>query len=339
MSTGLKLTRRAMLAMTAGGVSLAATGARADDDYPAGPIRVIVPFSPGGGSDRLGRAVASFLPNHLNDTPVLVVNKPGAGGIIGHRYFLDQPDDGHFMISTTMAPNLINNILVDNAPYQMSDFKWINAQVVQGFVLCTPKDGGYTDAASLVQAIIDNPGTISTAQNRLSGGHLATVVLMDALGLPSDGVRLVTYDGGGAPVRAAVAGGQVDFTITSSDGAKSIADRVNFLGQFAPEPIEGFEDVPMINDELAAAGLPTLPASLMDSQVYQGIGVHRSFANSYPERFDALVAAYREMLEDDGFQRFARNSDLMARWIGPERTQALVEASLELQEQYIEFMR
>lgn len=335
-----RLNRRAFMALSAGAAGTLALPAPAlAQGFPERPIRLIVPFAPGGGSDRLARAVASFLPDFLDETPVLVVNRPGAAGILGHRFFLDQPDDGHFLLSTTMMPNLVNNILFEQAPYSLDDFLFINAQVRQGFVLVTPKQRGYGNVGELVAAIAANPGRIITAQNLLSGGHLATVVMLDALGFAPDAVRLVTYDGGGAPVRAAVAGNQVDFSITSTDGAQAIADRVDFLAVFAPEPIEGYEDVPLINDALSSAGLPLLPASLMESQVYQGIGVHRSFSEKHPDRFDRVVNAYREMLESEGFTRFARASGLMRVWLGPDQTEAVVRAGYELQKQYMEYMQ
>ena len=315
-------------------IAIGLAPAQAQDTYPNQPIRLVVPYSPGGGTDRLSRSIASFLPNHLDDNPVLVVNKPGAGGILGHQFYLQQPDDGYFVLGTTMMPNLLNNIIFESAPYSVEDFHFINAQVEQGFVLCTPPESSYKSIANLLESIKSDPGSVSTAQNLQSGGHLLTIAMLDALGLPPEAVKLVTYDGGGAPVRAAVAGGQVDFTITSSDGALDAGETISCIAQFSDAPLEGFEDVPLVNDALAEAGMDTLPESLMQLKVYQGIAVHPSFVEEHPDRFSKLVDAYRAMLESDDYQRFASRSGINTVWNGPEKTNAYIRSGFELQRKY-----
>jgi tripartite-type tricarboxylate transporter receptor subunit TctC len=339
MVTTVSKHRYAWLAALAVAVSLAPGATPAQESWPERPIRIIVPYSPGGGTDRLARSIASFLPDHLGETPVLVVNRPGAGGILGHQYFLQQPDDGYFILGTTMMPNLLNNMIFESAPYSIDDFHFINAQVEQGFVLCTPPGGRFDSAADLLREIAGNPGSVSTAQNLQSGGHLLTVAMLDAYGLPESAVRLVTFDGGGAPVRAAVAGGQVDFTITSSDGALDSGESIRCIAQFSETPLDGFADVPLVNDVLAAAGMAPLPDGLMQLKVNQGIAVHPGFVEKYPARYEKLVAAYRAMLDDAGYQRFAKGSGINIFWKGPDETNAGVRAGYELQNRYKDLLR
>jgi tripartite-type tricarboxylate transporter receptor subunit TctC len=98
------VSRRTALAATVSLLagSLAATRAQAQD-YPAKPIRLVVPFPPGGPSDTTARAIADGLGKLLGQT-VIVDNKPGAGAIVGEEYVLGQPADGYTLL---MASNVI----------------------------------------------------------------------------------------------------------------------------------------------------------------------------------------------------------------------------------------
>lgn len=308
------------------------------DDYPSSPIRIIVPFSAGGVIDTMARSIAEFLPKYLDGNPVVVENKPGAGTVLGHTYFLKQRDDGYTILATAMLPNLVNTIKLKAAPYKMSEFNFLNIQERQGFIVVVAKDRPYSTLGGLLDAIKENPGKVSTGQNLYSGGHLATVAMLDAVGLPTDSVKLLTYSGGG-PSRLAVAGGQVDFMISSSNGAKSIEDKVNYVAQFAPESIAGFDSVPMANVALKEAGYPLLSEDTLGIQIYLNLATHASFVKNYPDRYKRLLGAYKEMVQSDEYQKYTSDRGREARWIGPERTNQIAKSGSKLLEKYIDMVK
>ncbi|MBL6652627.1 MAG: tripartite tricarboxylate transporter substrate binding protein, partial [Reyranella sp.] len=78
-------------------VASAAGGARAQQTFPSQPIKLVVPFPPGGGTDALARAIQEPMQKVLGQT-VIVDNKGGAGGALAHEYVSKQPPDGHTVL-------------------------------------------------------------------------------------------------------------------------------------------------------------------------------------------------------------------------------------------------
>ena len=96
-----------MLKLTSGGVVASALATpsilRAQAGFPSRPINMVVPFDTGGYNDRLARAFSPFL-QEIIDQPINIINRGGAGAMLGHTYFLQQPDDGHTLCCTSAAP-------------------------------------------------------------------------------------------------------------------------------------------------------------------------------------------------------------------------------------------
>jgi tripartite-type tricarboxylate transporter receptor subunit TctC len=86
--------------------------------FPEKPVRVIVPFSPGGGTDLVARTVAEGMSKDLNQS-VVVENKPGAGTVIGTDYVVKSPADGYTLVVATFA-QAVNPSLIKNMPYVAS---------------------------------------------------------------------------------------------------------------------------------------------------------------------------------------------------------------------------
>ncbi|MCH8098787.1 MAG: hypothetical protein IID53_17170 [Proteobacteria bacterium] len=211
-----------------------------------------MPFKPGGSVDRMARGLASFMTYELN-VPITVLNKPGAGGQLGHTYFLQQPNDGYTLLVTPAIPYIGNNILITGAKFSMDDFAFVNTQWSDWTMVATQKDKPYKTFGSLIDAIKKNPGKISTGVTFSSSGHLSTMALLSALGLKPDALRIVTY-GGGGPLRSALAGGQIDFAVVQAEGSEVIRDNIRPLAAFLKKKNKMW-DAPPINELLKPYGV------------------------------------------------------------------------------------
>ena len=326
----LEISRRAILGGIAA-LSMLATPAMAQDTYEPGRLTIVVPFNPGGSADRMARAIAQFLPEELG-VPVTVMNQPGGSGALGHTYFLQQPDDGSFALVSPVNPYLISNILRGQGMLEWDKFHFINGQWQDYYVVLVNKDQPFQTMNELIDFIKENPGEASSAIINGDGGHLATVVMLERLGLPADAVNFISYDGG-APMRTALAGDQVTFSVIAALGSSVIADDVRPLAVIKAEP-DTLWDAPNINEVLAEydAEIPLLPADL------RTFAVHTSFAESHPEVYEQLVDAYKRTLERDDFKAFIEEGQIGGQWMGPEATAASLNESYQVFEQYIDVL-
>jgi len=102
--------------------------------YPAKPVRLIVPFVPGGGTDLVARTIALRLTDALGQ-PIVVDNRAGAGGVIGAEMVAKAPPDGYTLLMGTPGPLTINPALRAKMPYRLEDFAPVTLATLSPFVL------------------------------------------------------------------------------------------------------------------------------------------------------------------------------------------------------------
>ncbi|RZU01067.1 Bug family tripartite tricarboxylate transporter substrate binding protein [Rivibacter subsaxonicus] len=155
------LTRRALVAAA---TLFAASGlALAQDAWPSKPIRLVVPFAPGGTSDVLARAIAERLQGALKQT-VVVENKAGAGGVIGADSVAKSAPDGYTLLLGTIASHAINPALMPKMPYDASkDFAPIILLGTIPNVLLTGASQPYKSVKDVIAAAKAKPDTITFA--------------------------------------------------------------------------------------------------------------------------------------------------------------------------------
>ncbi|HSV53602.1 MAG TPA: tripartite tricarboxylate transporter substrate binding protein [Burkholderiaceae bacterium] len=187
------------------GLSAAALGAAAQT-YPNRPVRVIIPFPPGGTLDTVGRQLAQKLGDQMGQNFV-VENKPGGNGTIGADAVAKAPGDGYtllFNASTFVtAPMTMKSV-----PYNVvSDFAPVALVAKAPLSVAINKNLPVTDIKSLVSYAKANPGKMSFAVGSVgSAGHLATELLKRASGIE---YLIVPYKGT-APAFQDLIGGQID---------------------------------------------------------------------------------------------------------------------------------
>jgi tripartite-type tricarboxylate transporter receptor subunit TctC len=176
-------------------------------NWPARPIRMIVPFPPGGGTDVISRQLAERITN-ATGWAIVIENRAGAGGNIGLESVAKADPDG-YTIGMGQAANLaINPSLYPKMPYDpMKDFALVSLVATQALVAVVSAKSPYRTLGALTTAAKDKPGTVTVAHTgNGTVGHLAGEVFARQAGIK---VLTVPYKGA-AQVVTDILGGQVD---------------------------------------------------------------------------------------------------------------------------------
>lgn len=307
-----------------------AAGGEAVADWPDRPLTLMVPTSPGGSQDRFARTMAPFLEEELGQ-PIQIVNR--GPSLVGHITYLNTADDGYTVLVSTPYPFRVVDVLLGRAPFEMEDFALINAQWVDYPILYVHKDSPWQTAAEFIDAVIAQPGRITTGVVPNSVGHVMTVKLSADLGLGRNGMRIVTYEGGG-PKRAAFAGNQIDFGIEPAEGTASIREFLRPLAVFLDERSPDYPDVPTINEVLEPHGV-TMPSV---NYQFLSLLVSRAFRETYPDRWDVLVEANRRLLAREDVRAALREREIGADWRGPEATRELLARDTAFLAEYVDLL-
>jgi len=182
--------------------------ATAQEDYPARPVRVIVPYLAGGAADIFARTLAQKLGDALKQ-PFLVENRAGANGGIGSEFVAKSAPDGYTLLATANGPITVNPILYAKVPYDpVKDFAPVAQCTVYQYVLVTLAGSPIRSITDLVDAARAKPGALSYGSTGVGGGnHLAGELFALATG-----TRMihVPYKGSAAAL-ADLLGGQLTF--------------------------------------------------------------------------------------------------------------------------------
>jgi tripartite-type tricarboxylate transporter receptor subunit TctC len=168
----------AVVAALLGLAALAPLGASAADAWPSRPLRIVVPFGPGGTTDLLGRLVAEGLGQSLGQ-PVTVDNKAGAGGNLGAAEVARAQPDGYTLLMGTPGPLAINQFIYASMPFRTDkDFAAVSYLAnVPNVILANPATG-FRNVADLLAAARARPGKLDWGSPGVgSTGHLMVEML------------------------------------------------------------------------------------------------------------------------------------------------------------------
>ena len=244
------------LAVIAGaGVLAALAPASAQEVYPSRPIALIVPFPPGGVADIVGRPVADAMSRSLN-VPVVVENKPGAGGGIGMGYVAKAKPDGYTLLLALSSIVILPEAdkVTGRAPmYQLNQFAPIARFTADPTVLVVRAESPWKTLQEFLADARAHPGRISYG----SSGNYGTMHMpMEMLGA-SAGVKLlhVPYTGAG-PAVVALLGGNVD---AIASGPSTViqhvkAGKLRVLASWGEQRLGSLPDVPTLTE----SGIPVV---------------------------------------------------------------------------------
>jgi tripartite-type tricarboxylate transporter receptor subunit TctC len=225
-------------------------------NFPSKPIRLIVPYPPGGGSDRISRAVTRPLAENLKQQ-VVIDNRGGAGGNIGMEIAAKAPPDGHTLVFALTAQLAVNPALFKKVPYDpIRDFEPITLLATGPYVLVVHPSLPAKTLKELIALARARPGQITYASSgNGSGGHLASELLNSMTNVK---MLHIPYKGGGPALVDLLAGNvQVLFSTWSSSKPHIDTGRIRALAVSTDKRLSGV-DVPTV----AEAGVPGYDAGV-----------------------------------------------------------------------------
>jgi len=229
----------------------AALSADAPEAWPTKRITYVVPFAPGGNTDTLARIISEKLTGTLGQ-PVIVDNKPGAGGNIGSDFVAKAKPDGYTILGGTISSHAINSSIYPKMPYDATkDFEPITLIASSPLVLAVPANSPYKTAKDLLAAAKAKPGDLTFASAgtgtspHLAGELLKSVAHVDVTHVP--------YKGSGPAVTDLIAGHvQFMFDTALIVGPHIKAGKLRPLAVTSSKRVKTLPDVPT----LVEAGVP-----------------------------------------------------------------------------------
>ncbi len=251
--------------------------AHAQQNYPVRPIRVVVPYTPGGITDVVTRIFAQEVSKAVNQN-VLVDNRPGANSILGVEIASKAAPDG-YTIASVIAAHAANQTLYPKLPYDsVKSFSPVSLLVTAPLIVVATNNLAAKDARELVALARAKPGTISFGSSGIgAAAHLTTELLMLTTGIK---MNHVPYKGT-APATQALVGGEIQVLMdTPSSMMPHVkGGRIKALGMASEKRVASAPDIPTLIESgvnvtggtwvgwLAPAGAPKAVVDKLSSEL------------------------------------------------------------------------
>jgi tripartite-type tricarboxylate transporter receptor subunit TctC len=269
-----------------------ACGAPSYADYPAKPIRMVIGYTPGGGSDNLIRPISERLSKILGQS-IVMDYRPGAGATIAADVVAHAPADGYTLHITDSGPmTIVPNMRKQNYN-PLTDFTLLAMICAGGAVIVTPPNSPATDVAKLISLMKQQPDAWSYGTSGVGGvGHLAGEQFKAAAGV---NISHVPYKGG-APALVDLMGGHISVLFSSLGSAMTLikAGRVKPLAVTSAKRSSNLPDIPVLSE----LGFPGFDASIWFGIVGP--------AGLPAQVTDRLIPALQAVLQEPGVQEAIR---------------------------------
>lgn len=244
--------RAALLGVAA--VALLRPGTGLAQPYPTRPVRMIVPFVPGGGADTTARFVAEPLGAELGQS-IVIENRGGAGGAIGTAAVAQAPADGYTLLYGTPGPLITNRFLMESLPYDPDkDFAPVSLLTKGAYLMVVNKDIPARTVAEVIALARSRPGELTFASSGIgAGSHLAGELLCIEAGIR---MSHVPYRGTGQALQD-VASGRVAISIDTYGPMIPMIQ----AGKLRPIAVTSAQRMPDLPD------VPTIAETIPDFEV------------------------------------------------------------------------
>lgn len=248
---GRGVLRGVLRGLTASLLLMLGVGAACADAYPSRLIRFVVPWPAGGATDVIARQLGQALSAQVGQ-PVVVENKPGAGGNVGTQAFVRERPDGYAIIMATSSTNAANPHLYSRLGFDpVADFTPVAFVAEVPNVLVVPASSPFRSVQELVAHARANPGQLTYGSGGTGASqHLAGEQFKSVLGID---VVHVPYKGS-APAAADLMGGHVSLMLDTGSLPNIRSGKLRALAVAAKARVPALADVPTF-DELGIPGL------------------------------------------------------------------------------------
>lgn len=228
---------------------LAAQGAPAAQPYPSKPIRLVVPFAPGGGTDVTARYIGAKLSEKLGQ-PVVVDNRPAAAGVVGADLVAKATPDGHTLLVVSVT-FVISAALKQGLPYDVKDFAPITLLIAAPMGLMVHPSVPAKTVKEFVAHVKANPGKLNYGSSGAGSiAHLSTELLGSMAGIR---MTHVPYKGVAAYTAAQI-GNEIQVGLSNLFSTQGLwkSGRLRLIAQSGSRRTEAMPDLPTI----AESGVP-----------------------------------------------------------------------------------
>jgi tripartite-type tricarboxylate transporter receptor subunit TctC len=290
--------------------------AAAQGDYPTRPIEIVVPFVAGGGTDLIGRLMADYMSKKWGK-PMLVVNKPGGGGIVGARAALkDSRPDGYTCLMDIHTLSSMHIGAWKTPQLTLADRKFAARIVRDPMVFAVKADAPWKSFREFSDWVKANPGELVWSTVGPSGPSRYTAYdWFTQIGVDGTKTKMVITEGA-ADSMAKLAGGHVALAIHSVAEAQAMvqAGKIRLLAVLSPSRIKYIKDVPTAEEQGVMKGVRV--------QWWAGVSFPAGTPDPIVKKWEGAIA---EMVKDPHFLAGAERISMNIDYLSGEQTRAFVE--------------
>lgn len=271
--------------------------------YPDRPIKLIVGYAPGGGTDLVARLVGPYLGRALGQS-IVIENKPGAGGSAAASYVSKSKPDGYTLLISSASSVSIYPALNAKADYRQNQFAPVSQLTIAPLVLVVNKELGVRSVSDLIKLAKTSPGKLNYSSSGIgSGPHFAGVLFNEVANVQMTHVPFRS----GSPAVISVVGGESQLTFATTPTVMQLIRS----GQLTGLAVTSKEPSPLVE------GLPGMKAAgLQGYEMFQWNAIFAP-AGTPPEVVNKLYAAIKmamsnpavkQSLESEGTEVFVSSS-------------------------------
>ena len=280
--------------------------------YPSKPIRIIVPFPPGGASDVMARLLSQKLQLAWGQA-VVIENKPGANGNIGASFVANAEPDGHTLLLTELGSVIISPSIMSNLTYSVT--RDLAPVIIAGYsphILVVSEKLPVKSVDELVKYAKANKGKLNFGMTAGAITHLAGVLIAQKQGIDWN---YISYKGGGQ-VLADLAGGQIDVTMNSYLSTYPLVKggKIRMLAVASPGRFKAIPDTPAIAESIPGFVTGSYTGILAPSRTPKATlkKLHDEIARII------ATAEMRQKFEELGTEAVPKTSEEFGDWLGKE---------------------